>query len=130
MVKEYFTLEIYGSNFYPNKVDGELYGKLSNIIVPGQIGLKGRYKGLKSPYGSATLVLSEAFENKLLYFLEFISNYISKLRDLGATNITLNAVFAYHGQCNFELDTLEIELLNKLKIPFVFSAYEVNDFVE
>lgn len=130
MVKEYFALEIYGVDFYPNKVNVELYNMLTNITIPGQIGVKGRYRGIQTPYGSATLLMHYKNSYKLIDFLNFIKPLVSDLRINGATDISINALFAYKGQCNCELGLDEIKLLHEIKIPFIFSIYEDDELIE
>lgn len=123
MVKEYYAIEIQGRDFDPIKVEQIINFKFNNTINPGEIGLRGRYKGIPTPYGSATIVMPNDNE-KLLSLLQYLQSIISHIRSHGADDIVLYGVYAYKGQCNCELGIEEIRLLAELKIPFIFSVYE------
>ena|SRR5690606_29961879 len=122
MVKEIFSIEIYGDNFSPAKVEQTVDLTFSNKNEIGEIGKLGRYKNLPIPYGSATIKNSE--NASLASFLMYFRKYITIIRQNGGKSIYLNCGYFYSGQCNCELGIEEIALLNEMKIPFIFSVYE------
>lgn len=118
------TFEVYGENFYPTKVNFEF----SEIISPGDIQNKGRYKGQKSPYGSARYILPKEIleKNPFQYLAETFEPLLDELVLNGAEEWYIDIGRIYFSQCNEQLNYDELMDVVKLKCNINYSAYSVD----
>jgi hypothetical protein len=125
----------YGSAFSPAKVE-----ELTNIVFAeknelGELGTRGRYIGLSTPYGSSTLYppLQMTKENAD-YGIEWLINTIIKERvnfeSAGATDVTLSLAVYHDGQCNLEFSASLLKRIAESAVNVILSCYEDVDYVQ
>jgi hypothetical protein len=98
---------------------------------PGNLGVRGRFKGTPIPYGSARWEFSwenetgELLPDSLRLFR--IPDLSRRLSELGADAITLYVHVGYAGQCNLELSPALLKALADLGVALAISCYELDD---
>lgn len=125
MVKLLPQCLIVGPAFSPSNVIWLKHTELRDINEPGDIGTKGRYKGLPLPYGSCTIIITEkpGDWNLLDNLLIVLEAHIDKIRQQGGTEIILYCNVFHDGQCNFEFTGEELEKISKMNISLAISCY-------
>ena len=116
-----------GDNFSPSafsKINNRV--KLVNVNEPGDIGTRGRYIGEPTPYGSASIEVSDKPETDWSRFddlLKAVETCIEDLRMVGAEDFWLLVSLFHDGQCNFGFSKEELERIAALKIEMKVSCY-------
>lgn len=126
MVKIRASCEASGDNFSP-----AAFAKMSNVKLveapePGEIGTRGRYRGVPEPYGSATIEVSDKAENDWTRFdelLTVVENCIGALREAEADDIWISVSLFHDGQCNFGFSKDELKRIAALNIDMPISCY-------
>lgn len=123
------SVEIHGVAFSPTKVVEELGDIFSDVTRIGEIGVKGRYKGRKIPYGSASIKPPNDVKESdhIVWLAHFLSDKIDVIRKNGGEDISISVSYFHDGQCNGALNQEELDKLAALGIPFLFSIYQVED---
>ena len=124
MVRFTWSLILLGIDFSPEVLLPFLCDELEikDRNERGDIGKKGKYKGIAQPYGSCVLTSSKRdFEYFLANVTKALNGYESQNKVIDDKILTLN-VF-YQGQCNFELDSKVVNLLNENNLSLEISCY-------
>jgi hypothetical protein len=127
MLNIYVACNLWGETFSPKEVEREVEIAFERKNEPGDIASSGRYRDKPLPYGSATLVVREGGERGVLIPFEsirFLGKNLDRFKKAGATDIVLDVVVAYGGQCNLEMSAKLLNALASLHIPLTISCYE------
>jgi hypothetical protein len=123
MIEVSSILSAFGSDFHPSRVDGVSFTEAND---PGETGRTGKYKGVPTPYGSAEIHFDSPPECPLLA-LEARQlqeeDTVGRLRNAGATDITLYVSVEFQDQCNFEIEPSVLASLATQGITVAFSCY-------
>ena len=127
MLNIYVDCHIWGERFSPKAVESKTGIAFQKKNEPGDIADSGRYRDQPRPYGSATLVVREGGERgDLISFeaIKYLGKNLHEFKRAGATDISLDIVVAYGGQCNLEMSAALLNSLASLQIPLTISCYE------
>lgn len=133
MLNIYVDCNLWGERFSPGAVERETGIVFDRKNERGDIGTIGRYRGQPLPYGGATLVLREGGERGEMVppkAIRLIARNLDIFRQAGATEIQIDVVVAYGGQCNLQMSPGLLRDLAALGIPFTLSCYEDEDLRE
>ena len=127
MIKIRASCLIVGKNFSPM-----LFSKLSSVRLidahePGDIGSNGRFKGKPTPFGSASIEVSDKAEEKWSSFDDLITTLegcIDGLRKAGASDITFLCSLFHDGQCGFSFSKDQLKRMSALNVDFSVSCYD------
>jgi hypothetical protein len=131
MVKIRASCRVIGDKFSPTTFATLSSVKLTDTGEPGAIGTAGRYQGKTTPYGHATIEVSDKAEKDWSRFedlLTLIASCIDAIRKAGAEDITLHCSLFHDGQCNFGFSRDQLKRIASLKIDMAISCY--NDELE
>jgi hypothetical protein len=119
------TFNIIGDNFSPKKMKFKFHEQNEN----DEIALKGRSKGEKYGYGSASYVVPKNVKRpqKFRHLADTFEPLLDELKNCGAENWYIEIGRLYHNQCNEEFDTKEILDIARLKCSLSYSAYSVSE---
>jgi hypothetical protein len=126
MVKIRASCEVVGDKFSPAEFATLNSVKLSDAGEPGAIGKVGCYRGKTTPYGHATIEVSDKAEKDWSRFddlLALIESCIDALRKAGAEDVTLSCSLFHDGQCNFGFSQDQLKRVANLKIDMTISCY-------
>jgi hypothetical protein len=126
MVKIRASCLVIGDSFSPLVFAKLSPVRLVNANEPRDIGKRGRYCGMATPYGSAIIEVSDKAETEWSRFddlLTVLESCIDALREAGAEDITLSCSLFHDGQCNFGFSQDEIRRIAALKVDFPISCY-------
>ena len=126
MVKIRASCEVVGDKFSPAKFATLSSVKPADAGEPGVIGKVGRYRGKTTPYGHATIEVSNQADKNWSRFddlLTLIESCIDALREAGAEDITLSCSLFHDGQCNFEFSHDQLKRIARLEIDMTISCY-------
>src|SRR5688572_19636042 len=84
-----------GDTFRPSAVDAPF----SDREDPGEIGKRGRYRGVPVPGGSATISVPETEEEGVRYLHDAVSPLLPVLRAAGATDFFIHITYHHDDQC-------------------------------
>ena len=120
------TINFSGEHFSPSRAEKETGLVLSKKSEAGEMGVRGKYKGLAIPYGSGNLEPPSTLENnaKILWLASTLESTLSKFIQCGAEKPYLYVGYFYKDQCNLTLTKEELAAIAKLGIDFCFSCYE------
>ncbi len=119
-------LTLWGEQFSPRRAEEVIGFNLSDKKEPGEIGLRGQYKGMPLPYGSAFVRVPAEIEQtrRLPWLIEFAENHRSALQALGASLCKLHLDVRYLEQCNLEFDSGELARIVALGVLFTIACWE------
>jgi hypothetical protein len=126
MIKIRSSCEITGESFSPAKFSKISSVRFVNAGEPGAIGKVGRYRGKPTPYGQATIEVSNKPEDDWSHFdklLMILEGCIDALREAGAEDIDLSCSLFHDGQCNFAFSRDQLRRIANLKVSFSISCY-------
>ena len=120
------TIRFSGENFSPLQAEKKTGLALSKKNEAGEMGVRGKYKGLPIPYGSGNLEPPPTVENnaKILWLASALESTLNKFIQCGAEKPYLYVGYFYKDQCNLTLTKDELAAIAKLNIDFCFSCYE------
>jgi hypothetical protein len=130
IVKTFASIEASGDDFSPAQWEKEAKIKCSLKHERGEIGTRGRFKGLPYPDGYGSFNFVEDHKNTDLYtgendeFWSAISRAVDAARTLRAEDISMTVTIFYSAQCNLWFDVASISRLNALNIPIAISCVE------
>ena len=130
MVKLSASCVLSGDSFSPRLAEQRTGLRFTETNEPGEIGIRGRYKGQPRPYGMA--ILEAPFDNVTRpksimpeeWIVDTITLCIAELRACGASSIYLNLVVAWKDQCNLGFGSTFLSKLGQLNIDLALSCYE------
>lgn len=119
------SLHVYGEKFKPSKVSFP-FSYASDV---GEVGIRGKFKGIPTPFGHATIHAPEtnAYGRPISVVCEIGLNLLPELKAAGATEFVLWVLREYEVQCNEELKPDEIALIARLGCSLCYSAYQVEE---
>lgn len=119
------SFEIWGEEFRPSQIPFEF----TEQHDPGVIGTLGRYRGLPTPYGSASYVVPPCIPDgeMLRYLVLTIEPILTAIRAAGATDWHIRIGRYYHEQCNEDYSLDELQGIARLGCGFTYSAYSVTE---
>jgi hypothetical protein len=130
-----------GSEFSPDAAERLLGFNLGvRRNEPGDVGIRGKFRGVRVPYGSLILDLGEVapFKDTVYYddsnadllplSMRIFSqpSIVDVLRECGATDVVLTVNVAHDGQCNLELGPALLRALAQLNVVVAISCYEAD----
>jgi hypothetical protein len=126
MVKIRASCEVSGERFSPL-----VFAKISSVKLcganePGEIGIAGRYRGKPTPYGSASIEVSNKAEEDWSRFddlLKVLESCIEALREAGAEKIWISCSLYHDGQCNFGFSKEDLKRIAALNVDMPISCY-------
>jgi hypothetical protein len=123
------SINFSGDKFSPTKAENVTGLIFSDKIEYGDIGIRGKYKGIAVPYGSGTLKVSKDIDmnDRILWLTEALSGKIEALRTLGSDEPHIYIGYFYKDQCNLTLTKTEIAAISELNLEFCFSCYDISD---
>jgi hypothetical protein len=119
------SLEIQGDYFRPSLLNIPF----SDQHDTGAIGDCGKYRGLPTPYGSASYVVPDELLRPQFFkhLVDVFGNRLIDLRKAGATDWHVSIARYYWAQCNEGYSFEDLEMLSKLKCGFIYSAYSITE---
>ena len=128
MVRLVCTCELYGERFSPElvaQVTGLRFARQNEV---GAVGLEGRYRGVRAPYGSATVEVPASVDEgeEILWLTRRLLPHMDLLRDGGATDIQLKVMLYHDGECDWALSAEEFRMIAALGIGMNLSTQEDN----
>lgn len=133
MLDIYVACHLWGEEFSPRSVETQLGSVFKDLKEPGDISRYGRYVNQPLPYGSATVVLRDGGETGEIIprkALRWLAGNMGLFRRAGATEIYINVVVGYVGNCNFGMSPGLLKDLSKLGIGLSISCYEDEDLAQ
>ncbi len=130
MVKIRASCEIIGQRFSPSLFKSLNSTPLLDANEVGEVGKSGIYRGLPTPFGSATIQVSSKAEQDWSRFedlLGLLESCIEALRTAGAEEIHLSCSLFHDGQCNFGFSKEELKRIATLDVGVAISCYS-NEF--
>ncbi len=121
---------IWGQQFNPTRMLEQISSavRVHHVTEPGQIGERGRFKGVPTPYGACTIMAPDnvAVSERISWMTDFISKHINTFRINGATDIVFH--LEWEGvQGNMEFTPKELKGLADLQIPLTITyTYEAS----
>ena len=114
-----------GDAFSPAEAERQTGLRFVKPVEPGQVGVRGRYKGRPTPHGHANLNASDEVpdDGKLGALLDTILPHADTLRQLGVEDMVVYAGYFYEAQCNLTFWPDAMAKLGKLGVPFWVSCY-------
>jgi hypothetical protein len=122
-------VHFYGELFSPSEAE-----KISGVTFDekkerGDIGIRGKYKGVPIPYGSAYINFEHPGGDPDLLpvdmpLLNILERFIPPFRAIGAEDISLWVNVFYTSQCNLELSPELLQKLAGLGIPLCISTMD------
>lgn len=126
-------LHLVGTDFSPSVVERGLGSVFKERNEPGDISDYGRYMNQPLPYGSAIVVLQDSGDTEEIIpreALRWVGKNMGLFRQAGATEIYINVVVGYVGDCSFGMSPGLLRDLSALEIDLSISCYEDEDLVE
>jgi hypothetical protein len=119
-------LTLWGERFSPRRAEEATGLTLARTSEPGEIGVRGRYKGLPLPYGAALLKVPPDVEpaRRLSWLVERAERHLAALRESGATLCKLHLDVRYWDQCNLEFDPHELARIAALGVLFTITCWD------
>lgn len=96
-----------GQAFRPSAVNAPF----SDCEEPGEIGKRGRYRGVPVPVGSATISVPEGQQDGLRYLHETVSPLLPVLRAAGATEFFVHITYHHDGQWALGFSAEEMRMI-------------------
>ena len=123
------SINFWGANFDPIRVEQETGLLFTSKEEVGSVANYGRYKNQPLPYGSARFDAPETIgrDEHVLWLAGKWAGKIDIARACGAEDIHFWVGYFYDTQCNCALSVEEIEAINELGIPYLFSVYQVDN---
>lgn len=97
-----------GQAFRPSTVEAAF----SEREDPGEMGKRGRYRGVPVPVGSATFCVPES--EGIRYLHETVAPLLPALRAAGATEFFIHITYHHDGQCALGFTAEEMRMLADL----------------
>ncbi len=126
MVKIRASCSVIGDKFSPAKFAKMSSVKLVDAHEPGAIGNVGLYRGKPTPFGHATIEVSDKAEedwSRLDDLLTVMESCIDSLRESGSETVTLSFSLFHNGQCNFGFSKDQLRRISALKVDLPISCY-------
>jgi len=126
MVKIRASCSVIGDKFSPAKFAKMSSVKLVDAHESGAIGNAGIYRGKPTPYGAASIEVSNKAQedwSRLDDLLTVMESCIDALRESGAETISLSLSLFHNGQCNFGFSQEQLRRIAALKIDLPISCY-------
>ena len=126
MVKIRASCEVTGERFSPSFFLKMCHVELVDTNEPGEIGKAGLYRGIPTPYGSASIEVSHKAEVDWSRFddlLTIVETCIEALREAGAEKIWISCSLFHDGQCNFGFSKQELKRIAALDVDMPISCY-------
>jgi hypothetical protein len=114
-------------------VEEELGTIFESQNEPGDIAQYGKYKNQPRPYGRAMVVLQDGGDTEEIMpreALRWVGKNMGLFRQAGATEIYINVVVGYVGDCSFGMSPDLLKDLSALGIDLNISCYEDEDLAE
>jgi len=129
MVKFRPCVEIYGKQFFPHSLEEEIKAHFSDAHNPEDIGGKGRFEDVNYPFGRALIEPPAGVQedDHVRWLFKYLRSNSEKIKSAGGEDIHLKIAIYHNGQCNGELSPEVLSNLANLKIPVLFSVYELDD---
>lgn len=126
MVDLYPYLVLWGEHFSPRLAEEVTGLLLTKKYEPGEIAIRGRYKGQPRQYGAAEIEVPKEVESprRLTLLLELSAPHLETLRKSGATSCHVHVDVRYWDQCNLEFEPEVLARLAALGLPFTISCYD------
>lgn len=99
-----------GQAFRPSTVEAAF----SEREDPGEMGKRGRYRGVPVPVGSATFCVPESESEGIRYLHETVVPLLPVLRAAGATEFFIHITYHHDGQCALGFTAEEMRMLADL----------------
>lgn len=129
----HLRLSLRGTLFSPSAFASKTGATLVGAREPGEIAVRGRFAGQKTPFGAADVPVatSAATTGDLLAFsdedAEKLQLHIQIARTLGAEDVVLHADLAHEGQCNLEFSPGLLQRLDRFGVPLTVSCFPHDD---
>ena len=129
MIRITASIHFWGESFQPSKTEqltGMVFTRKNEV---SDIAKTGRYKNKPTPYGAASFDAPNEIEvpDRVLWLAQQWAGKIELAKQCGAENVHFWVGYFYDNQCNCELSVEEINAINALSIPYLFSVYQVDD---
>jgi hypothetical protein len=133
MLNIHARCDLWGKEFSPKAVERQLGNVFRKQNEPGDISHYGRYMNQPLPYGSATVVLRDGGERGEMIprkALRWIAKNLELFKQAGATDIDIDVVVAYGGDCSLGMSPGLLKDLAALGIGLSISCYEDEELVQ
>lgn len=119
------SLHVYGPTFKPSTVAYPF----SHALDVGALGVRGKFKGVPTPFGHATIHApkTSASDRLIVAVCEIGLRLMPELRAAGDNEFKLWVLREYEAQCNEELNPEEIALIARLGCSLCYSAYHLEE---
>jgi hypothetical protein len=120
------VLTLWGEQFSPRGAEEATGLALARAEEPGEIGVRGRHKGLPLPYGAALVKVPPDVDpaRRLAWLIEAAKRHLAALREVGATLCKLHLDVRYWDQCNLEFDPYELARIAALGVLFTITCWD------
>jgi hypothetical protein len=119
-------LTLWGERFSPRRAEEATGHSLAQKREPGELGVRGRYRGQPLPYGAAWLEVPPDVEpaRRIAWLIEQAEHHLVTLRELGATLCKLHLDVRYWDQCNLTFRPQELARIAALGVPFTITCWD------
>lgn len=122
------TFLAHGEIFSPAQAEQTYAVAFDEKQEPGAIGVKGRYRGVPTPYGAAQKSWATdavCFVEPGQPFLDLLQRLAEASRFAGATCVTLDFMVNFQDQCNFEFSPAFAAGVARADVTVTISCYQV-----
>jgi hypothetical protein len=126
MVELFPRLFLWGASFSPHAAELATGLELTKKVEPGEIALRGRYKGKPRPYGAAEISVPQETppSARLSSLLQLSAPHLEALKRIGASCCHVHIDVRYWDQCNLEFEPAEIRRIAELGLALTISCYD------
>lgn len=120
------TCILIGDNFSPKKLEKNTDLNLFNKNEKNDIATKGRFKGNKTPYGSAEIeiIIINDFQSDLHNLLDLLGENINSIQKSDCDDIYITLNVEYEDQCNLEFENELLKKIVNLNVSFSVSCFK------
>jgi hypothetical protein len=120
------SLTLWGERFSPRRAEEAIGLPLARAKEPGEMGLRGRCKGLPLPYGAAFVKVPPNVESagRLPWLIEWAERHLPAPGASVATLCKLHLDVLYWDQCNLEFDPQQLARIAILGLLFTITCWD------
>lgn len=124
MVELFPMLTLWGETFSPRRAEEETGLPLARKTEPGEIGVRGKFRGKPMPHGAAHLTPPDTvgLDDRIAWLCEAAARHLATYRRLGVTVCKFHLGVDYWDQCNLCFNPEELARIASLGVNFTITC--------